>query len=274
MSELSVISLFSGSKGNCTLVTAGGDRILIDAGKTAKAVVSALESVGCGMGGISAVFVTHEHCDHVSALPVLAKKYGIPVHMTEKSAKAMTIPDGCPLKNCLTVHGGEFSVTLPGGAEVTAFSVPHDSRECVGYRISYSGSSVGIVTDIGYVTEKVYTMLSGCETVMIEANHNCEMVRKGSYPEALKQRILSGGGHLSNDACAALVSMLCAGGTRHIILAHLSEENNTPEAALETVGKAISGSCADIVAARGDRVTAVPCGCECEAGRELIGCLT
>ena len=163
---------------------------------------------------------------------------------------------------------------LSCGAEVTAFDVPHDSRECVGYRVSYSGSSVGIVTDIGYVTEKVCTMLSGCETVMIEANHDREMVRKGSYPEALKQRILSGGGHLSNSDCAALASMLCADGTKHIILAHLSEENNTPEAALGAVGKALSGSGADIVAVCGDRVTAAPCGHECEAGRELIGCLT
>lgn len=274
MNELSVISLFSGSKGNCTLVTAGGDRILIDAGRTARAVVRALESAGCGIEEISAIFVTHEHCDHVSALPVLTKKYGIPVHMTEKSAKAMTVPDGCPLKSCLTAHDGEFSVKLSCGAEVTAFDVPHDSRECVGYRVSYSGSSVGIVTDIGYVTEKVCTMLSGCETVMIEANHDREMVRKGSYPEALKQRILSGGGHLSNSDCAALASMLCADGTKHIILAHLSEENNTPEAALEAVGKALSGSGADIVAVCGDRVTAAPCGHECESGRELIGCLT
>lgn len=106
MNELSVISLFSGSKGNCTLVTAGGDRILIDAGRTARAVVRALESAGCGIEEISAIFVTHEHCDHVSALPVLTKKYGIPVHMTEKSAKAMTVPDGCPLKSCLTAHDG------------------------------------------------------------------------------------------------------------------------------------------------------------------------
>lgn len=272
MNDLSVISLFSGSKGNCTLVTAGDDQILIDAGKTAKAVTCALESVGCGIDGISAIFVTHEHCDHVSALPVLAKKYGIPVHMMKKSAEAMSLPEICPLKDCLDLHGEEFSVTLPGGAEVTAFKVPHDSRECVGYRISLDSHAVGIVTDIGYVTEKVFTMLSGCETVMIEANHDRDMVRNGSYPEPLKQRILSGGGHLSNDDCAELVSMLCDSGTRHVILAHLSEENNTPEAALEAVGKAICGRSADLVAAKCDRATFIPCGSKAE--KELIQCLT
>lgn len=268
MSGLSVINLFSGSKGNCTLVTAGNDRILIDAGKTAKAVVCALESVGCGIDGISAIFVTHEHCDHVSALPVLAKKYGIPVHMMKKSADAMRIPDECPLRNCLSLYNEEFTVTLPGGAKVTAFRVPHDSCDCVGYRILCGGQAVGIVTDIGYVTEKVFSMLSGCETVMIEANHDRDMVRNGCYPEPLKQRILSGGGHLSNDDCAELVSLLCGCGTKHVLLAHLSEENNTPDMALDTVGSAIAGSGADIAAACGDRITVIPCGRKTE--KELI----
>lgn len=272
MSELSVVSLFSGSKGNCTLVIAGKDRILIDAGRTAKAVVCALGSVGCEMEKINAIFVTHEHCDHISALPVLAKKYGTPIHMTKRSAEAMTVAESSPLVGCLRLHDGEFSVTLPGGAEVNAFDVPHDSRECVGYRITFEGCSIGVVTDIGYVTERVFNMLSGCDTVMIEANHDKEMVRNGRYPEQLKQRILSGGGHLSNGDCAELVSMLARNGTKHIILAHLSEENNTPRIALETVGRALGGSKAELTAACADKVTAVLCGSDAEM--EMTECLT
>lgn len=109
----------------------------------ARAVVRALESVGCGIEEISAIFVTHEHCDHVSALPVLTKKYGIPVHMTEKSAKAMTVPDGCPLKSCLTAHDGEFSVKLSCGAEVTAFDVRTTAANAsgTGYRIPETPSA-------------------------------------------------------------------------------------------------------------------------------------
>lgn len=272
MSGLSVVSLFSGSKGNCTLVTAGEDRILIDAGRTAKAVVSALGSVGCEMENISAIFVTHEHCDHVSALPVLAKRYGMPIHMTRRSAEAMPLVEGSPLIGCLKLHDGEFRVILPGGAEICAFSVPHDSRECVGYRITFEGRSIGVVTDIGYVTKRVFDMLFGCDTVMIEANHDKDMVRNGRYPEALKQRILSGGGHLSNDDCAELVSMLAKNGTRHIILAHLSEENNTPDIALETVGKALVDRRADLVAACADSVTEALCGCDVKG--DMIECLT
>ena len=154
--------------------------------------------------------------------------------MTRRTAEAMGIEKGSPLQLCSVIYDGEFSVTL-GDCTVSAFTVPHDSESCVGYRIDRDGESIGIATDIGYVTQRVYDCLCGCEKVMIEANHDKEMVRQGCYPAALKRRILSGGGHLSNDDCAEISGALARQGTKNIMLMHLSRENNDPDLALSTV---------------------------------------
>lgn len=231
-----VISLYSGSSGNCTLVEEGEISVLVDAGGSAKALASALEAVGSGLDRISDIFITHEHGDHTHALSTLLKKHPCRVHITDESAMALNI---CPsVKENLVRHGSEFSYSV-GDLTVNAFPVPHDSRACVGYRFTVGDASVGIVTDIGYVTQSVYDSLCGCRAVVIEANHDREMVRNGSYPAVLKARILSGGGHLSNDACAEIAGAWARRGTKNILLAHLSEENNTAEAALRAVKSAV-----------------------------------
>ena len=261
---LRVISLFSGSKGNCTLIDTGHTRFLIDAGGSAKAITEALEQVGYSLSDIAAIFITHEHSDHTHGLGVLTKKRPIPVHLTEASAKALAPAKDSPLWACLVTHPAEYTVSLEDGCEVEAFAAPHDSVCCVGYRITCCGGTVGVATDLGYVTQRVYDRLLGCEAVILESNHDRDMVKNGPYPAALKQRILSGGGHLSNDDCAEVAGALARGGTKAILLAHLSQENNTPEAAVHTVLQAVERYGVTVTAACPDGPTVLVGTCRRE----------
>ncbi len=249
------MSLFSGSKGNCTLVDTGEARLLIDAGGSAKAITDALAKVGYRLEDIDAVFVTHEHGDHTGGLAALVKKHPIPVHMMRASAEAPCLPEASPLCRCLVVHEGEFVLPIGENDTVEAFFAPHDSVCCVGYRITCGGTSVGIATDLGYVTQRVYDRLRGCESVVLEANHDRDMVKNGPYPASLKRRILSGGGHLSNDDCAEVAGALARSGTRTILLAHLSKENNTPSCALCAVKQAVDEYGVTVLAAAPDEPT-------------------
>ena len=251
---MKVSSLFSGSKGNCTLVDLGTARLLIDAGGSAKAIEEALGTLGLSLADITAVFVTHEHSDHTHGLAVIAKKYRTPIHMIRASAEALGVTPDSPLTDCLTLHDGEFVLSCDG-FEIEAFEAPHDSVACVGYRITCGDETVGIVTDLGYVTQRVYDRLRGCCAVMLEANHDCDMVRDGPYPAALKHRILSGGGHLSNRDCAEFAGALARSGTKSLLLAHLSCENNTPETALLAVRQAVEDYGVTVAVTRPDAVT-------------------
>ncbi len=253
--ELGVASLFSGSRGNCTFIKAGDRAFLIDAGGSLKAIETALREIGSSLTEISAVFVTHEHSDHIQSLPLLSKRFGIPVHMTAASAGAMRLPPDSPLASCLVLHDGEFSLSFDSETTVEAFFTPHDSAQCVGYRIRYRDRAVGIATDLGCVTQRVYDMLRGCLAVVLESNHDPDMVKNGPYTPALKRRILSSFGHLSNGDCAEAAAALARAGTRAFLLAHLSKENNTPETALRTVGESVGAYGVSVRAAAPDRIT-------------------
>jgi phosphoribosyl 1,2-cyclic phosphodiesterase len=229
------VSLYSGSGGNCTLIDTGSKRILIDAGGSAKTVCEALNAAGSDIALINAVFITHEHSDHTHALEVLLKKHPMPVHIMKNTYRALKVKEGTALHACAVVHESEYTEHLGSDCTVEAFLVPHDSVCCVGYKIVTSDDSVGVVTDIGYVTQRVYDCLCGCNAVMIEANHDIDMVKRGSYPDSLKRRILSGGGHLSNRDCAQICGALARQGTKHVLLMHMSLENNDPKIALNEV---------------------------------------
>ena len=236
---LTVDILFSGSRGNCTLVRSEKTEILIDCGKSARAVCRALRELGTDICNISAVFVTHEHSDHVAALGTICKYNDIPVHMTSKSASAL--PDGCPFADSVITHPEEYSVTV-GDVEVSSFPLPHDSACHVGYVIKDRDDTFGVATDMGHVTECAIENLSRCRRVMIEANHDVEMLTEGAYPPFLKRRILSPRGHLSNADCAGLACLLADGGCEAIALAHLSPENNVPALAFADVRSALDSS--------------------------------
>lgn len=231
MDDLQLCTLYSGSKGNCTYLRAGADAILIDAGRSLRALTQALAAVGCDMTAVRAVFVTHEHADHTSALEMLAKKYDIPIHLTEGSA-AKLLPSARYLPSRAILHTPLYTVQI-GSMTVSSFTTPHDSDMSVGYTITLPDRrKIGYATDIGHITPEIEENLRGAFAVVLESNHDEDMLRTGPYPAWLKSRIASDCGHLSNAACDAFLPWLYAYGTVHVLLAHLSAENNTPACAL------------------------------------------
>lgn len=228
----------SGSTGNCLLVADGNTNILIDAGISARRVTNALAMAGLTADDIGGVLVTHEHSDHVKGLPQLVKKRGIPIFAPRTVAARMLGAMPQIEDNVKIIPVGErFNI---GELSISAFHTMHDTDESVGYVINGSGS-FGIATDTGCISEEIASALAGVGTVVIESNHDVQMLRDGSYPYYLKKRILSGRGHLSNEDCACFARSLAQSGTEQIILGHLSRENNRPAIALETVGAALEG---------------------------------
>lgn len=227
-------TLFSGSTGNSTLIKTEKAAILIDAGRNCKAVCEALQKLNMSLDDISAIFVTHEHSDHISALDVMSRKRPIPIHITEPSAREL-----CKKKSaaeCAVIHR-ELSYTVRvGDLTVTSFPLPHDSAAHVGYVAECDdGDCAGVATDMGYPTQLCFDKLKCCRQAVLEANHDRTMLLNGPYPQYLKERILSKRGHLSNSDCAQLILGLCECGMEKIMLAHLSQDNNTPDKAKETI---------------------------------------
>ena len=231
-----LLTLYSGSGGNSTYIELGDAKILIDAGKSARRLCSALCDVGVCIDEIDAIFITHEHSDHVSALETLTKKHKIPIHITKESAVRFSSERFDTLRECIVAHETVFEEEIKG-VNIRSFRTPHDSRMSVGYRIEFSDGenkrAIGFATDVGYVTKTICAALLGCEAVVLESNHDLDMLKSGPYPLDLKKRILSKGGHLSNAESARFAAHLAENGTRAFLLAHLSEENNTPDTALD-----------------------------------------
>lgn len=235
MSDIRIISLYSGSTGNAFVISAPSGTLLIDAGKNAKRLCGALADVNVNVDDVGAILVTHEHTDHISALPVFLKKHPVPVHLAYGCAyKLLPHPSVEPLLN---MHPPIHEECICG-MRVTSFPTPHDSRASVGYRIEIPDENgnivyrIGYATDIGYVTPEIEEALTGCDAVILESNHDFDMLMTGPYPYDLKKRIASRRGHLSNPDSAALAAHLCATGTKKLMLAHLSQENNAPDIAL------------------------------------------
>lgn len=226
-----VFMLFSSSKGNCCLVKNGSEAFLIDAGVSAKRIETAVRAVGTEPGALRAVFLTHEHSDHIAGINQLCKRYGLPVFAPPGCIESLadTCPDAVPY---LRPFDPGTVVSLER-SRVYAVRTPHDAAASVGFRIDLSGDLLGYFTDLGYLTASVVHALSGCRRVVIESNHDVNMLRSGPYPESLKRRILGEYGHLSNASCASLLPHLPSYGTQRILLAHLSEQNNTPALAYE-----------------------------------------
>lgn len=233
---MQLVNLYSGSKGNATLIRAGEANILIDAGRSARALTAALAAVGCPIEDIHAIFLTHEHCDHTAALEVLLRRHPIPVHVTAPSAPRLLAHDS--IAACAVVHPPLYAETV-GGLTVRSFVTPHDSAACVGFRLSSAEGEIGYATDVGHISDSVREGLWGCGTVVLECNHDPDMLRWGRYPADLKRRIASKHGHLSGPDCACFAAELIEGGTRALMLAHLSEENNTPDTAYAELCSAI-----------------------------------
>ncbi|MBR7091633.1 MAG: MBL fold metallo-hydrolase [Clostridia bacterium] len=226
-------TLFSGSSGNCTYIATPAGGILIDVGVSARRIEAALRERGIDLRSIRAIFLTHEHTDHIVGLRAFLDKYEVPVY-----GSAGTV-DGVPGPLALLPQVMAAPVELDG-LRVTSFHTPHDSRESTGYCIETAdGRKLAVATDLGCVTDTVRQALTGCDLVLIESNHDERMLRNGRYPAYLKQRIASDTGHLSNTACAAELAGLVQSGTSRIVLGHLSRENNLPQMAYQTAKQAL-----------------------------------
>ena len=220
--------LFSGSSGNALFCQYGETRLLIDAGKSGKTIEDALASIGSDVRSLSGVLITHEHSDHISGAGVLARKYHLPIYATRETWWAMRDKLGkIPPDTVREIEAGkDFWL---GDIGVAPFSIPHDAADPVGYRLYGGDLSVSTATDLGVFTEDVYASISGSTLVLLESNHDPDMLRANpKYSAALKARILGDHGHLSNEACSSALLRLICSGTYDVILGHLSGENNTP----------------------------------------------
>lgn len=233
-----VCQLFSGSSGNCIWIASGGTKLLVDAGVSAKRIEQALMQIGEGANELDAIFVTHEHADHISGVRVLAARYGIPV-LADDAVLLKMYSDG-KLNDKVITQPITASMEL-NGIEILPFQLSHDSVACYGYRFNLpDGRSVSVCTDTGYVTAAAEKTVPGSDLVFLESNHEIMMLENGPYPYVLKQRILSNRGHLSNDACAAFATELVHSGTTRLVLSHLSRENNFPDVARQTTLAALT----------------------------------
>lgn len=225
--------LASGSKGNCIYVGSKTTKILIDAGISAKSIRERLEAIGVALEDIDAILVTHEHIDHIRALAVLGCRMGIPIFANSDTAKAIySLLDECPkFKIFSTGESFEF-----GDLEIHPFSIQHDAVDPVAFTIRTAGLKLGFCADLGFATTLVASQLKGCDYLYLEANHEPSMVHACPRPMVYKKRVLSRQGHLSNEECATLLESICHEGLKHVHLAHLSSECNSPDLALKIIG--------------------------------------
>lgn len=220
--------LYSGSSGNALFVQYGGTRLLIDAGKSGKMIGEALDMIGVEPGSIDGILITHEHSDHIMGAGVMCRKHKIPVYATSGTWEAMEEKLG-RVPEELRRTFDPFADFYVGDIGVVPFSIPHDAAEPVGYRLWGGSVSISTATDLGYFPRAVRDAVAGSSLVLLESNHDPDMLRMNEhYNYRLKQRILSNHGHLSNEACADALLQLVDAGTQHVILGHLSGENNTP----------------------------------------------
>ena len=234
---LELCTLASGSSGNAVLVFTETTKLLIDAGISAKRLCEGLKSLDLSPADLDGICITHSHSDHIGGLRVFLKRTSAPVFATALTAQAMENIDGIAGRVHTIFPMEPFEL---GDLTVQAFSTPHDAPGSVGYTVTHNSRKCCVVTDLGFVTEEVRQNIFGSHLALVEANHDVEWLMSGPYPYYLKQRILGDRGHLSNEASAQLCCELVQHGTEKLILAHLSQENNTPERARSVVCTTLS----------------------------------
>lgn len=233
-----LVPLCSGSSGNATLVEAGGLRLLIDAGGTGRRIEALLTEAGAAADALDAILLTHEHIDHVQGVGVLSRRYDLPVYAAADCFAALPPSVGGVAPAQMRVFEPDRPFLLRG-VQVFPFSTPHDSAHAVGYLFEGAGGRCAVMTDVGHISDRMLDLVTGCDVLLLEANHDVDMLLSGAYPYPLKRRILSDTGHLCNEDAAATIVRLARRGMRDFILGHLSRENNTPELAAVTVRAAL-----------------------------------
>lgn len=224
----------SGSSGNCIYVGSEKTNILIDAGLSGKTIKEGLESLKINPENIDALFITHEHKDHIKGAGIISRRYNIPIYATPGTWEAMEGEIGAVApKNIKYVYSGENCII--NDVCVTPFELPHDAKEPVGYSFYTSKNKVSVATDLGHITDTVKDAVSDSNVLLLEANHDIKKLKEGSYPFYLKQRILGEKGHISNETAGNFLAQLVNDKLKYVYLGHLSDENNTPELAFKTV---------------------------------------
>ncbi len=243
MSCFQVAVLASGSKGNATVMRCEAGMVLVDAGISCRRIVQGMQKLGLRPDNLDGVFITHEHIDHVKGLETFTKKYPVPIYASAGTWRGIkqTLPR-LDLQLCNRyIFAPQTELTL-GGLQVRSFSVSHDAQEPAGYSFRCKGHTFSYVTDTGYVSDIVKRELDGAEVLVIETNHDPILLKNGSYPPVLQKRILGTRGHLANETAGRLLTTMKAL-PRQVFLAHLSQENNTPDLALSTVQGIVTQQC-------------------------------
>ena len=235
--RLTLCVLASGSRGNATYLSDGDTAILIDAGLSGVEIQRRMAAKGLDPHRLNAILVSHEHSDHIQGVGVLSRRFNLTVYINDATRQASQNALGRLAGVQAFTCGHTFSI---GNLAVHPFSISHDAEDPAGFTIRSNGCKVGVATDLGVVTGVVKTHLSACDALILEANHDPQMLIDGPYPWPLKQRIRSRTGHLSNDDTAQLLETLMHERLAHVVLAHLSEENNTPEMAKQTVHRILN----------------------------------
>lgn len=246
---MELCSIASGSSGNCIYVGSAESAVLIDAGISKKRIIEGLNLFGQSLDGIEGILITHEHSDHISGLGVVTRARDIPLYATQGTIDSLLQKKNLKLSRSqfVTIKADEdFYV---GDLKVHPFSIYHDAAEPVAYKVSDFNKSAAVITDTGHFDEYIVNSVGRADALLIEANHDVSMLEAGPYPYALKQRILSDMGHLSNESSGRLLSRLLHNGIKKIFLGHLSRENNFDMLALEAVRLEVrnSGSCYSIM---------------------------
>lgn len=236
---MKICTLASSSKGNCTVIYSETTKILIDCGIPLTELTLKLNALGIEPSEITAVLITHEHIDHTSGITKLSKNFKTPIYCHEDALYGvMQRAKTLPTSNFIFFGSLSFNI---GDFLIQPFKVPHDVPACVGYSIYHNGVKASIATDLGHITEDIMNNLLGSRFVILEANHDPDMLaRNPKYPPFLKARILGNNGHLSNLTSAKIIEKLARNSVKQVLLAHLSEENNTPDLAFETISNYLS----------------------------------
>lgn len=229
-------SLGSGSRGNALVVESGGTRVLLDCGFSVRETVRRLERLSVEPASIAAILVTHEHSDHIAGAFKFARRYTIPLWLTHGTLAASPVGDSEQIRVHLIDGHGRYSL---GDLEILPYTVPHDAREPVQYVLSDGARRLGVLTDCGCLTPHVIEMLDACNALVLECNHDAEMLARSDYPASLKRRIAGRLGHLDNVTAASLLQQIDARRLQHVVAAHLSEQNNRVELAVTAVAAAL-----------------------------------
>ena len=235
-------SLYSGSSGNSIFIASDNTRVLIDAGLAGKKIDEALKHIGEEASSIDGIFITHEHIDHIKGVGVLSRKYDIPIYANDNTWAVMEKNIGKIKEHNIRIMDRRSSITI-NDLEIRSFNIPHDAIAPVGYTVSSAGKNASVVTDFGVFTEEIRDNIIDSDIILLESNHDVNMLRMGPYPYKLKLRVLGENGHLSNEDCgSAIVSLLKNDKKKQIVLGHLSGTNNHPDLAYQTVVDVLSAN--------------------------------